>query len=157
MRAYNVQIVADLDGKEVRFVEVIAFPLESTGLHGCVKEEDREDGAIQQVMIKYPQLSNIRVEWSRHVSSDMFDKEKARPYYIPFSVPRSNSGVIDADKLAAMIELTKAIKERARVMVADREAQDEILQFCRLANSIVNSSDPQELQQVRQQVAELLK
>jgi len=82
MRAYNVQIVANLNGREIRFVEVIAFPLQSTSSSGCVDERDREAGAIEQVRIKYPQLQNVRAEWSRHVSNDDFDKGTARPFYI---------------------------------------------------------------------------
>ena len=82
MRAYNVKIVANLKGKEVHFVEVIAFPLQSLSLSGAVNEEDREAGAIEQVKIKYPQLENVHAEGSRHVSSD--DSGKHWNDYLPF-------------------------------------------------------------------------
>ena len=82
MRAYNVQIVAMRNGQEIRFVEVIAFPLQSTDRSGCVTEGAREAGAIEQARIKYPELTDIRADWSRHVSDDEFDRTNARPQYI---------------------------------------------------------------------------
>ena len=72
MRAYNVNIVAVDEEKEVRFVEVIAFPLQALDRSGCVNERNREAGAIAQVKIKYPDLRDVRAEGSRHVSSDDF-------------------------------------------------------------------------------------
>jgi hypothetical protein len=89
MRAYNVNIMALHNGKEVHFMEVIAFPLQPLGRSGSVNKVDREAGAVEQIRIKYPQLQNIRATGSKHIASDS-SKEPYLPLWSEHTIPNDS-------------------------------------------------------------------
>lgn len=80
MRMYKVRISALHDGKAVEFMEIIAFPFHPR--EGCpVPEEDREEGAVQQVKLKYPNLLMVRAVGS--IRTGYNDREEGE-VYLPF-------------------------------------------------------------------------